>query len=65
MNIFINSEKFIVNKDYMLGLEIIQLSGYPSDRQYIIIDEVTSQVYNKSDSISLRNNISLIVRLVK
>jgi len=61
MQIFVNSEKFLVN-DVITGQEVINLSGYPKNKNYIIKDEITNQIFEKNDVISLRNNMSLIVQ---
>lgn len=65
MNIFINSEKISINKEVITGLEVIKLSGFPLDKFYLIKDEINSQIYKRSDIISLRNNMSLVIKVMK
>lgn len=62
MIIFVNSEKYKLNFDQVSFDQIINLSGYPKNKRYKIIDEQTHDEYFENQIIVLRQNMSLMIQ---
>jgi len=63
IQIYINSEKFMVNPNEELKYEtILRLSGYPIGHEYTIVDEITGIEYATDSKIIAKNNMSLVIK---
>lgn len=62
MQFFINSEKYLSTVNEFDTADIVKMSGYPIDRNYVVIDEKSGISYKYGDTITIENNMSLMIQ---
>lgn len=64
-SIFINSQRHLVDGINKVSYsDMIKIAGYPENiSNAVIIDEVTGDEYREGSSISIRDNMSMIVEI--
>lgn len=61
MQIFINSEKYLLDVGEITFQEVIRMAGFTPGNRYRILDERDNVNYYYGDSILLKNNMSLVI----